>query len=105
MRLEEKVEIDVSEELLIHKLRQRICPICLILQNKTSDLLCKLQFEAVHKKQVNAAVLSAGGYRHYHFWYLERLASPVTNARLLEDLLKNIENNIWRMTAARRPLR
>jgi hypothetical protein len=87
------VEIDVTEELAIDKLRQRICPICLILQNKTSDLLCKLQFEAVHKSEVKAAVLSEGGYCHYHFWYLERLASPVTNARLLDDLLNKIEND------------
>ena len=67
MNLEEYIKIDVPEELLMHALRQRICPICLILQNKTSDLLCKLQFEAVHKQQVKAAVLSAGGYCHYHF--------------------------------------
>jgi len=91
MNLEEYIKIDVTEELLMHAFRQRICPICLILQNKTSDLLCKLQFEAVHKQQVKAAVLSGGGYCHYHFWYLERLASPVTNARLLEDLLGKIE--------------
>ena len=91
MELEEHVEIYVAEGLVIHKLRQRICPICAVLQNKTRDLLCKLQFDAVHNRDVSALVLSAGGYCHYHFWYLERLASPVTNARLLEDLLGKIQ--------------
>jgi hypothetical protein len=91
MGLEEHIAIPVSDELLTHALSQRICPICLILQQKTRDLLCKLQFEAVRNQEVNATVLLAGGYCHYHFWYLERLASPVTNARLLEDLLKKIE--------------
>jgi Family of unknown function (DUF6062) len=90
MDLQEDAELDSSEQLLMSAVRQRICPICLILQDKTRDLLCKLQFEAVHEQRVNAAVLSAGGYCHYHFWYLERLASPVTNARLLENLLEKI---------------
>jgi Family of unknown function (DUF6062) len=91
MALEEYIKIDVSDELLTHALGQRICPICLILQNKTNELLCKLQFEAVHKQGVNALVLSAGGYCHFHFWYLEKLVSPVTNAQFLQDLLKKIE--------------
>jgi len=91
MGLEEHIAIPVSDELLTHALGQRICPICSVLQQKTSDLLCKLQFEAVRNQEVNALVLSAGGYCHFHFWYLERLASPVTNAQLLESLLKKIE--------------
>ncbi len=90
MGLEEQVKIDFAEELSTRALRQCICPICLILQNRTSNLLCRLQLEAVHKPEVKAQVLSAKGYCHYHFWYLERLASPVTNARLLEDLLSKI---------------
>jgi hypothetical protein len=36
-------------------------------------------------------VLSAGGYCHFHFWYIEKLASPATNAQLLESLLTRIE--------------
>jgi len=91
MALAEYIKIDVSDELLTHALSQRLCPICLILQNKTNELLCKLQFEAVHNQEVKALVLSAGGYCHFHFWYLEKLASPVANAQLLEDLLQKIK--------------
>jgi hypothetical protein len=91
MVLQEQTEIHDSDELPTMVLKQRGCPICLILQKRTHDLMCKLQFEAVHNQEVNARLLSVGGYCHFHFWYLEKLASPVTNAQLLEDLLGKIE--------------
>lgn len=80
------------EDLLTSALTQRCCPICLILEEKTSDLLCQLQFDATHKQEVKELVTSAGGYCHFHFWYLHKLASPVTNAQLLEGLLEKIQN-------------
>jgi len=67
----------------------------LVLQSKTNDLLCSLQREAVRDEQVNAVVLAAGGYCHFHFWYLEKLASPVTNAQLLENLLAKINKECF----------
>jgi hypothetical protein len=72
-------------------MRQRICPICIILQSKTNDLLCSLQSEAVYNEEINELVLSTGGYCHFHFWYLERLTNPVTNAQLLQNLLRKVE--------------
>ena len=92
MALEQCEKISISDELFARALRQRICP---ILQTKTNDLLCSLQSEAVYNKDVNALVLSAGGYCHFHFWYLEKLASPATNAQLLENLCKTIENEFF----------
>jgi hypothetical protein len=92
MALDEQAEMNVPDELLMTALRQRFCPICLILQTKSNDLMCELQFTAVHNPEVNARVLSAGGYCHFHFWYLEKLASPATNAQLLESLLTRIES-------------
>ena len=99
MALEEHIKIYISDELLTNALGQRICPICLILQNKTNELLCKLQFEEVHNQGVNTLVLSAGGYCHFHFWYLEKLGSPVTNAQFLEDLLKKVEKEFMEDTS------
>ena len=96
---QEQTEILVSDDLLNVALKQRGCPICMILQNKTNDLMCKLQFEAVHNQEVNARLLSVGGYCHFHFWYLEKLASPVTNAQLLEDLLGKIERECMKNTS------
>jgi hypothetical protein len=95
---QEQTEIHVVDELLTTALKQRGCPICMILQNKTNDLMCKLQFEAVHNQEFNALLLSVGGYCHFHFWYLEKLASPVTNAQLLEDLLGKIERECMKHT-------
>jgi hypothetical protein len=91
MALDEQRTLSVPDELLTRALGQRACPICLILQTKSNELMCELQFQAVHNQDVHARVLSAGGYCHFHFWYLEKLASPVTNAQLLESLLKSIE--------------
>jgi hypothetical protein len=92
MALDKKAERNVSDELLTTALRQRSCPICLILQIKSNDLMCELQFEGVHNPEVNARLLSAGGYCQFHFWYMEKLASPATNAQLLESLLARIES-------------
>ncbi|HUK40799.1 MAG TPA: DUF6062 family protein [Candidatus Acidoferrales bacterium] len=92
MVLEQLEKIPISDELFATALRYRVCPVCLILQTKTNDLLCGLQSGAVHDQEIKTLVLSAGGYCHFHFWYLEKLASPAANAHLLENLLKNIEN-------------
>ena len=99
MILAEYLNIDVSNDLLLRALRTRICPFCAILQTRTNELLCHLQLEAVQDERVNTLVLSSGGYCHFHFWYLEKLASPVTNARLLEQLLdtltrRNFEDSV-----------
>ena len=99
MASQEQTEIHVFDDLLTTALKQRGCPICMILQNKTNDLMCKLQFEAVHNQEFNALLLSVGGYCHFHFWYLEKLASPVTNAQLLEDLLGKIERECMKNTS------
>jgi hypothetical protein len=81
------------DEALTNDLALRYCPICLILEEKTRDLLCELQYDAVHKHEVKKLVLEAGGYCHFHFWYLEKLTSSTTNAQLLEHLLKKIRIN------------
>ncbi|HEY7322456.1 MAG TPA: DUF6062 family protein [Candidatus Binatia bacterium] len=92
MAFDEQTDIKSPDGLLMMALRQRSCPICLILQSKSNDLMCELQFEAVHNPEVNARLLSAGGYCHFHFWYMEKLASPATNAQLLERLLARLES-------------
>lgn len=99
MALEERSDRHVSDDLLTRALHGRGCPICLVLQSKTYDLLCDLQIEAVRDEKINAVVLSAGGYCQFHFWYLEKLASPVTNAQLLEQLLAKINKECFEDTA------
>jgi hypothetical protein len=91
MNLQTYPASDRCDMLLDRALTLRFCPICSILQDRTYNLLCELQLEAVRNEEINALVLSAGGYCHFHFWYLEHLASAATNAQLLEGLLTEIE--------------
>ena len=82
------------EDTLATALDQRHCPICYILADKTYDLFCQLQYDAVYDPHVKARVTAAGGYCRYHFWYLEKLTSSVINAQLLEGLLERIKAEI-----------
>lgn len=81
---------DREDMVLTEALGQRHCRICLILEEKTHGLLCRLQYDAVHDNEVKESVITYGGYCHFHFWYLDRLASPTTNAQLLDCLLERI---------------
>jgi len=81
------------DEALTAALALRRCPICLILEEMTHDVLCRLQYDAVHDSETKKSVLEAGGYCHFHFWYLEKLTSSTTNAQLLENLLEKIRLN------------
>jgi len=76
------------EAILTDVCAQRHCPICFILADRTSTLLRQLQYAAVYDTEGKARVSAAGGYCNFHFWRLEKLASPATNALLLESLLE-----------------
>lgn len=91
MHLDEPLPTNGCEKLLHRPLNVRFCPVCAIIQDRTYNLLCELQLEAIRNKEINARVLAAGGYCHFHFWYLEHLASAATNAQLLDDLLSKID--------------
>ncbi len=99
MDVAEYLNIHIDDDLLTRALRARICPICLVLQTKTNELLCSLQLNAVRDENVHRLVISTEGYCHFHFWYLEKLASPVTNARLLEKLLDKINRQLFEDTS------
>src|SRR6266571_2955032 len=101
MAVPESKKLHDFDKLLTHALERPFCPICLILQNKTTDMLCRLQFDAVRNEEVNVWVISAGGYCHFHFWYLHSLASAVTNAQLLEGLLQKVEKQFLETRAAK----
>lgn len=93
IRNDQRVPLTLDEA-LTKALVQRYCPICLILEDKTRDLLCQLQYDAVHNDETKEGVISSGGYCHFHFWYLERLTGPTTNAQLLDNLLERIRSGL-----------
>jgi len=101
----EEKKVAALDDILTRALVQRWCPICLILEQKTRDLLCRLQYDAVHDNEVKEFVITSGGYCHFHFWYLDKLTSPTTNAQLLEKLLEKIRTNFpdYQNTAQRDP--
>jgi hypothetical protein len=87
---DERTAPEREDIVLTEAIGRRCCPICLILEEKTHGLLCRLQYDAVHDNKVKEFVITSGGYCHFHFWYLDRLASPTTNAQLLDALLERI---------------
>jgi hypothetical protein len=54
------------------------------------DEACQLQRQAVVDPETHADVVARGGYCTDHFWYLEGLTSPVTNAQLLAPLIAGV---------------
>ncbi|HBA39315.1 MAG TPA: hypothetical protein DCZ05_06125 [Deltaproteobacteria bacterium] len=91
---EENVKTPSLDDILADAISQRYCPVCLILEKRTSDLLCQLQYDAVHNDETKEWVISSGGYCHFHFWYIDKLASPTTNAQLLDNLLERIRSGL-----------
>jgi hypothetical protein len=57
------------------------CPVCSVVDAMVFEELCQLQRQAVVDPETRADVVARGGYCTDHFWYLEGLTSPVTNAQ------------------------
>lgn len=66
------------------------CPTCRIVATLVHDELCRLQRDVIVDPRAMADVVACGGYCATHWWYLERLASPWTNARVLLPLIERL---------------
>jgi len=75
---------------LLEAMAARGCPICRLVDSMVYDEMCQLQRQAVVDPTVHADVVARGGYCADHFWQLEELASPVTNAKLLAPLMDRL---------------
>jgi hypothetical protein len=80
--------------LLLDAMSQLRCPVCSVLDAMIFDELCRLQRDAVVDPDTHADVLARGGYCADHFWYLDALASPVTNAELLAPLMDRLAERL-----------
>jgi len=87
------------QALLLDAMAQRRCPVCNVRDSMVFDELCRLQREAVVDPDTHADVLARGGYCADHFWYLDALASPVTNAELLAPLMDRVADHLARIMA------
>ena len=77
----------------------RGCPLCSVLDSMVFNELCRLQRHAVVDPETHADVVARGGYCADHFWYLDALASPVTNAELLAPLMDRLAGRIGAVAA------
>jgi len=66
----------------------RGCPICHVLDEDESNFMATLQYQTVKEERVRRNVVSANGYCNFHFHQMARLASPMGNAVLAKDLVK-----------------
>lgn len=82
------------QRLIVEALKKTACPICTVIEAMVLDELCQLQRQAVVDPEVHADVLARGGYCAEHFWLLDALASPVTNAALLAPLLEQVNEQV-----------
>jgi hypothetical protein len=78
------------QTLLVDALGERRCPLCTVLDSMVFNELCRLQREAVVDPETHADVVGRGGYCADHFWFLDALASPQTNAELLAPLIERL---------------
>jgi len=82
------------QQLIVEAMAKAACPICTVLDAMVFEELCQLQRQAVVDPETHADVLARGGYCAEHFWYLDALASPVTNATLLAPLLDQVSDQL-----------
>jgi hypothetical protein len=87
------------QALLLDAMAQHRCPVCNVLDSMVFDELCRLQREAVVDPDTHADVVARGGYCSNHFWYLDALASPVTNAELLAPLIDGAAERLTKLAA------
>lgn len=85
---------DLTIELLGAAMRGRGCPVCSVVRGLAFDELCQLQQQAVVDPNTHADVVARGGYCAEHFWCLDQLTSPVTNASLLALLMERLSERI-----------
>jgi len=85
--------------LLLDALARSACPVCAVIDALVFDELCHLQRAAVVDPETHADVVGHGGYCADHFWYLDALASPVTNAELLAPLMDRLAERLTAVAA------
>ena len=66
----------------------RGCAICHMLDRDESDFMTQLQYKIVKDEKVRQQLVSSKAYCNSHFYEMARLTSPIVNAVLTNDLIK-----------------
>ena len=74
--------------LLREAFNYRGCAICHMLDRDESDFMAQLQYKIVKDEKVRQQLVSSKAYCNSHFYEMARLTSPIVNAVLTNDLIK-----------------
>jgi len=74
--------------LLREAFNYRGCAICHMLDRDESDFMTQLQYKIVKDEKVRQQLVSSKAYCNSHFYEMARLTSPIVNAVLTNDLIK-----------------
>jgi hypothetical protein len=66
----------------------RGCPICHLIDKEEFDFMAQLQHQVIEDEKVRQRLVSSKAYCNSHFYEMARLTSPVVNAVLTKDLIK-----------------
>jgi Family of unknown function (DUF6062) len=90
---------ETFQRLLQEAMAKARCPACTVIDAIVFDELCQLQRQAVVNPETHTDVLTRGGYCADHFWYLDALTSPVSNAALLAPLMDRLADRLTAVAA------
>ena len=65
----------------------RACPVCVVLRDREFYMLSQFQYGVVHDLKKRDAFRFEGTLCNHHAWFMEALATPVTNGRLFYALI------------------
>ncbi len=65
------------------------CPVCNAIMDYEFDLLSKIQYEIHNNENIRKEVAKEGGFCDFHFRQFKKIASGLTNIKLLKALIES----------------
>ena len=66
----------------------RGCAICQMVDRDESDFMAQLQYQIIKDEKIRQQVVFQKAYCNFHFYQMARLTSPIVNAVLTKDLIR-----------------
>jgi hypothetical protein len=78
---------DPSKILIFLLETNRACPVCFVLRDREFYVLSQFQYDVAHHSEIRDAFRFEGTLCNHHAWFMEALATPVTNGSLFHALI------------------